>query len=163
MTAVEVNAGGAVVKLRRPWVVGALSLIPFYWVFWYYAVNREMRDFGRSRSDAALGESKPGLSVVAVTAGSLVVIPWIVSVWRAVKRIEACERIAGSRPESSALILCLLIGASLISWVGVFVGTGALALILTYSGIPAAMVASALMQRRLTRVWAGVERPLTAE
>ena len=66
MTAVEVNAGGAVVKLRRPWVVGALSLIPFYWVFWYYAVNREMRDFGRARGNAALGESKPGLSVVAV-------------------------------------------------------------------------------------------------
>jgi len=154
MTAVEVNAGGAVVKLRRPWVVGALSLIPFYWVFWYYAVNREMRDFGRARGDAALGESRPGLSVVAVTAGSLVVVPWIVSVWRAVRRIEACERIAGSRPESSALVLCLLVGASLIGWVGVFLGHGAVALILTYSGIPLGIAATVLMQQRLTRLWA---------
>jgi len=154
MTAVEVNAGGAVVKLRRPWVVGALSLIPFYWVFWYYAVNREMRDFGRARGDAALGESRPGLSVVAVTAGSLVVIPWIVSVWHAVRRIEACERLAGSRPESSALVLCLLVGASLIGWVGVFLGHGAVALILTYSGIPLGIAATVLMQQRLTRLWA---------
>ncbi len=158
MTAVEVNAGGAVVKLRRPWVVGALSLIPFYWVFWYYAVNREMRDFGRSRGNAALGESKPGMSVVAVTAGALVVVPWMVSVWRTVRRIEACERIAGSRPESSALVLSLLIGASLVSWVGVFAGHGPVAIALTYIGIPAAMVASALMQRRLTRIWVGVKR-----
>lgn len=101
MTAVEVNAGGAVVKLRRPWVVGARSLIS-----------------------------------------------WIVSVWRSVTRIEACERLDGSRPETSAPVLSLLIGASLVSWVGVFAGQGPVA-------VPPAC---ALMKRRLTRLWVGLER-----
>ena len=154
MAAVEVKVGSAVVKLRRPWVVGALSLIPFYWVFWYYAINREMRDFGRVRSNAPLGESKPAQSAVAVTLGSLVVVPWIVSVWRAVGRIEACERLAGSRPQSSDLIRCLLLGGSLIGWVGFFVGSGAIAAVFAYIGIPATIAASVLMQRRLTRLWA---------
>jgi len=44
MAAVEVNAGGAVVKLRRPWMVGVLSLIPLSllvgastvpWIGWF--------------------------------------------------------------------------------------------------------------------------------
>jgi hypothetical protein len=154
MTAVEVNAGGAVVKLRRPWVVGALSLIPFYWVFWYYAVNREMRDFRRARGNAALRESKPGLSVVAVTVGWIVIVPALLSQWRAVRRIEACERIAGSRPESSALILALLVGASTVPWIGWFMEQGVAAVVVTYSGLPAVIAATVLMQRRLTRLWA---------
>ena len=153
MAAVEVNVGSAVVKLRRPWVVGAFSLIPFYWVFWYYAVNREMRDFGRARSNAALGESKPARSVVGVTAGAIVVVPWIVSLWQAVWRIEACERLTGARRQSSALVLALLLGASLIPWIGVFAGNGVLAIVLTYSGLPAVVAATVLMQRRLTRLW----------
>jgi hypothetical protein len=69
MAAVEVKVGSAVVKLRRPWAVGALSLIPVYWVFWYYAVNREMRDFGRVRRDARLGESstRPASSALVLS------------------------------------------------------------------------------------------------
>jgi hypothetical protein len=154
VAAVEVKVGRAAVKLRRPWVVGALSLIPFYWVYWYYAINREMRDFGRARGNAQLGESKPARSVVAVTAGALVMVPWIVSVWRSVRRIEACERLAGARPASSALVLCLLLGGSLAAWIGAFVGHGAIGIVLAYVGIPATIAASVLMQIRLTRLWA---------
>jgi len=73
MTAVEVNAGGAVVKLRRPWV-GARAL-----------------PTGRCVADR-LG-----------------------------------------RP---------------------VLGHGAVALILTYSGIPLGIAATVLMQQRLTRLWA---------
>ena len=51
-------------------------------------------------------------------------------------------------------MLCLLVGASLIGWVGVFLGHGAVALILTYSGIPLGIAATVLMQQRLTRLWA---------
>jgi hypothetical protein len=153
MAAVEVSAAGAVVKLRRPWAVGALSLIPFYWYFWYYQINREMRDYGRARDNARLAESRPGRSLLATTLGSLVLVPQLLSLWHAVRRIEACERITGSRPTGSDLVLGLVVAACLLPWVGAFMGTGAAALAVTFAGWPAAIAFTVLMQRRLTRLW----------
>jgi hypothetical protein len=156
MAAVEVHVGSPVVKLRRPWVVGALSLIPFYWVFWYYAINREMRDFGRARGDAALGESKPALSVFAVTLGAIVVIPWVVSLLRTIDRIDDCGRLAGARPEPSRLAVALMIGASCVPFISVFMTPGVAATIVSFSGLPAVLAGTALLQRRLTRFWSAV-------
>jgi hypothetical protein len=153
MAAVEVNFGRAVVKLRRPWVVGALSLIPFYWVFWYYAVNREMRDFGRARGDAALRESRPARSVLAVTLGAFVVVPWVVSWLRTIKRVAACERIAGHRPERSTLVVALMAGGTFVPWIGAFMSPGIAATVVSYSGVLVAIAATVLIQRRLTRLW----------
>jgi hypothetical protein len=153
MAAVEVNVGSAVVKLRRPWVVGALSLIPFYWVFWYYAVNREMRDFGGARGDEDLGETRPWLSVIAVTIGALAIVPPIVSEWRAVQRIGACESLAGGPRGKSVLTLGLLVGAWL-AGLAVGVISAPLAMIAAFCGWVVAFVgATVLMQRRLTRLW----------
>jgi hypothetical protein len=155
MTAVEVNVGSAVVKLRRPWVVGALSLIPFYWVFWYYAVNREMRDFGRARGDVDLGETKPWLSVVAVTIGSILVVPNLISECRAVLRVEACERLAGTPRTSSVLIFVLLVGAWLAGLAIGFMGLSLPLLAVCLVGLSAFIAATVLLQRRLNGLWAG--------
>src|SRR5262245_7884241 len=151
MAAVEVNVGSAVVKLRRPWVVGALSLIPFYWVFWYYAVNREMRDFGRARGDADLGQSQPWVSVLAVTIGALVFVPSLWSECRAVLRVEACERLAGTPRTSSALIFVLLVGASLAGLAVGFLGLSLPLVAVSLIGLSAFIAATVLLQRRLTR------------
>jgi hypothetical protein len=153
MAAVEVSASGAVVKLRRPWTVGALSLVPFYWFVWYYRVNREMRDYGRARGDARLGESRPGRSVLAVTLGSLVIVPQVLSLWHAMRRIEACERIAGSASEGVAPALSLVIAACLLPLVGTAMGAGAAALAVTFAGCAALIAVTVLMQRRLSRLW----------
>jgi hypothetical protein len=150
-------------KLRRPWVVGALSLIPFYWLFWFYAVNREMRDHGRERGDRALAGTRPWLSVLAVTLGGLVLVPPLVSEWRTVRRIEASERLAGTPVGPTSLTLCLVVGASAFSWAGVIVPSTAVALTLLLLGMAALIAASVLMQQRLTRLWAAVAQPAVAQ
>jgi hypothetical protein len=150
-------------KLRRPWVVGALSLIPFYWLFWFYAVNREMRDYGRQRGDAGLAKVKPALSVLAVTLGWFVIVPPLVSQWRTVLRIDASERVAGSRSAGTSPIVCLLIGSFLVSWAGLIVAHALIALALSLLGVVATIAATVLMQRRLTRLWAAVGQPAVAQ
>ena len=150
-------------KLRRPWVVGALSLIPFYWLFWFYAVNREMRDYGRAHGDARLAKVKPALSVLAVTLGWFVIFPPLVSQWRTVLRIDASERLAGSRSGGTALIVALLIGAFLLSWSGLLVADGAIVLALRFVGIVATIAATVLMQQRLTQLWTAVTQPVGAQ
>jgi hypothetical protein len=150
-------------KLRRPWVVGALSLIPFYWLFWYYAINREMRHFGRQRGDARLANVKPAVSVLAVTLGWFVVVPPLVSQWRTVLRIDASERVAGARSTGTPLIVSLLIGSFLVSWAGLIVEHGAAALALSVIGVAGTIAATVLMQQRLTRLWTAVAQPASAQ
>jgi hypothetical protein len=68
-----------------------------YWLFWYYRINREMRDFGASRLDAQLAASRPWRSVLAVTVGRLAVVPPLVSPPRCVERTAMTERLATGR------------------------------------------------------------------
>ena len=118
-------------KLRRPWLVGALSLIPFYWPCWYYLVNREMRDFGSVRGDAELGTSRPGRSVLAVTA-AVTPLLWALSVAFAVPW-------TGAVVTSIALAAVTLVVAAEIALIGITV----------------------VVQRRLTRLWETVGQPVT--
>jgi hypothetical protein len=105
-------------KLRNPLGVLGLSIITIgiYYVFWWYFINREMRDFGRARN-ADLGQS-PGNSVLAVTLGWIIIVPAIVSMWRTSDRIQRSEELAGvERPASGPIIFILLL---LIGPVGVW-------------------------------------------
>jgi hypothetical protein len=109
---------GATAKLRNPLGVVGLSIITIgiYYVFWWYFINREMRDFGRARN-ADLGQS-PGNSVLAVTLGWIIIVPAIVSMWRTSDRIQRTEELAGvERPASGPIIFILLL---LIGPVGVW-------------------------------------------
>lgn len=150
-------------KLRRPWVVGVLSLIPFYWLFWYYAVNREMRDYGRARGDARLAKVKPALSVLAVTLGWFVIVPPLVSQWRTVLRLDTSERAAASRSAGTPLILALLVGSFLLTWSGLVVADAAMLLALRFVGLVGAIAATVLIQRRLTRLWTIVTEPAAVQ
>src|SRR6187551_2714733 len=109
---------GATAKLRNPLGVVALSIITIgvYYFFWWYFINREMRDFGRARN-ADLGQS-PRNSVLAVTLGWIISVPAIVSMWRTSYRIQRTEEVAGvERPASGPIIFILLL---LIGPVGVW-------------------------------------------
>ena len=66
-------------KLRNPLGVVGLSIITIgiYYIFWWYFINREMRDFGRARG-TDLGQN-PGNSVLAITLGALIIVPAIVT------------------------------------------------------------------------------------
>jgi uncharacterized protein DUF4234 len=104
---------GARAKLRNPLGVVGLSLITLgiYYFFWWYFINREMRDLGRARG-TDLGQN-PGNSVLAVTLGALIIVPAIVSMWRTSDRIQRSQEVAGVERGANGpiiFILLLLIG-----------------------------------------------------
>ena len=101
------------VKLRNPLGVVGLSIITIgiYYAFWWYFINREMRDLGRARN-VDLGQS-PGNSVLALTLGWLIVVPAIVTLWRTSDRIQRTQETAGVERGANGpiiFILLLLIG-----------------------------------------------------
>ena len=71
----QIAGTDATAKVRNPLGVVGLSLITIgiYFFFWWYFINREMRDLGKARG-VDLGES-PGNSVLAVTLGALIIVP----------------------------------------------------------------------------------------
>jgi hypothetical protein len=98
------------VKLRNPLGVVGLSIITIgiYYVFWWYFINREMRDFGRARN-TDLGQS-PGNSVLALTLGAIIIVPAIVTLWRTSDRIQRSQETAGvDRGANGPIIFVLLL------------------------------------------------------
>jgi hypothetical protein len=73
-----------------------LSIITLgiYALFWWYFINREMRDLGRSRDVRDLGES-PGLSAVAHWLGAWIIVPYIWTAVTTCKRIQKAQRLVG--------------------------------------------------------------------
>src|SRR4051795_9095732 len=100
-------------KLRSPWAPALLPLITLgiYAIFWYYFINREMRDYGRANNTDELGDS-PGMSVLAVTLGALIIVPAVISVINTFKRLQTAQRMAGIEPQANgwlAVVMALLI------------------------------------------------------
>jgi hypothetical protein len=99
-------------KVRNPWGVLGLLLITLgiYGIFWWYYINREMRDYGHA-TGYDLGQN-PTNSVLAVFPGGLIIVPALISYWNGTKRAQAAQRVAGVPPLSGwiALILFVLIG-----------------------------------------------------
>jgi hypothetical protein len=107
---VAIAGTGSRAKLRNPLGVVGLSIITLgvYYAFWWYFINREMRDFGRARG-TDLGQN-PGNSVLALTLGALVIVPAIVTLWRTCDRIQRAQETAGvDRPASGPIIFILLL------------------------------------------------------
>jgi hypothetical protein len=103
-------AGNSTAKVRNPLGVVGLSIITIgiYFFFWWYFINREMRDFGRARN-IDLGQN-PGNSVLAVSLGALIIVPAIVSEWRTSDRIQRTQEVAGvDRPANGPIIFILLL------------------------------------------------------
>jgi hypothetical protein len=90
-----VMPNGARAKVRDEGLVllwHVLTLGIYNW-FWYYRINREMRDFGRAHGDDQLADSNPVLSILAVTIGGLLIVPPIVSWWKCTGRIRRMQRL----------------------------------------------------------------------
>jgi hypothetical protein len=136
-----VEVRGARVRVRGLWTVAVLLVVTagIYYLVWYYRVNRELRDYGRS-----LGPPNPLdvdllRTMLAVTIGSLVIVPGAVSVARTFDRIVRAERLSGGeRPLSVRVglvlfVLALVLGsASLLpiaTWVTLTLSVAALALL----------------------------------
>jgi len=91
---VPIRGGNAQVKLRNPVNTALLSLIPFYALFWWYYINREMADLGKARGTAELGDS-PATSVLAIVPGAFILVPPFVTYWTTNGRILKSQALAG--------------------------------------------------------------------
>ena len=100
---VQITDRGRTAKIRNPWAVALLSIITLgiYYLVWYYKINREMSAWGdQNKVDIGLS---PGMSVLAVTIGALLVVPPFVSVWGTGKRMQLSQRCAGVHGGSGLL------------------------------------------------------------
>jgi Domain of unknown function (DUF4234)/Short C-terminal domain len=93
---VRLKGGTGFVKVRSPvWVVvWTVLTLGIYGAYWWYQVNREMRDLGRIHSRPELGDS-PGTSLLAVTLGALIIVPPFVSLYKGCQRVQAAQDLAG--------------------------------------------------------------------
>jgi hypothetical protein len=91
-----IKGGDARVTLRNPVNSAIFDLITLgiYGLYWYYQVNREMADLGRARGTTELGEN-PTNSLLALIPGGFVIVPAVISMWNACKRVMAAQRLAG--------------------------------------------------------------------
>jgi hypothetical protein len=110
---IQIAGTGSTAKIRNPLGTVGLTLITIgiYYFFWWYFINREMRDLGRARN-TDLGQN-PGNSVLAITLGALIVVPAIVTMWTTSDRVERAQEVAGIERRVSGpiiFILLLLIG-----------------------------------------------------
>jgi hypothetical protein len=74
-------------------VVWTVLTLGVYGAYWWYQVNREMRDLGRVDARPGLGDS-PGTSLLAVTLGALLIVPPFVSLYRGCQRVQAAQEVA---------------------------------------------------------------------
>ena len=101
---------GSKAKIRSPvWVVvwSVLTLGIYAW-FWWYFINREMRDLGRARGTEELGDN-PTLSALAVSLGALILVPPFVSFYGTGKRIQAAQRITQGREDYNGWVSLVLL------------------------------------------------------
>jgi hypothetical protein len=80
-------------KVRNALGPIGLSLITLgiYGIFWYYFINKELAELGKARGTDQLGEN-PGMSVLAVTLGALIIVPAFVSLWGTWKRQDNARK-----------------------------------------------------------------------
>ncbi len=107
---VKIPGTEATAKIRNLFAVALLPFITFliYNFYWWYQINRELRDYGRAKGTAELGDS-PGKSLLAVTLGALVIIPALVSNYRGFKRVQAAQRLTGVEPLNGWIGLILFV------------------------------------------------------
>lgn len=107
---VQIPGAGTTAKIRSPF---APALLPFitlliYLFFWWYYINRELKDFGKAKGSTELGDS-PGKSVLAITLGALIIVPAILSTINTFKRVQAAQRLAGIDPLNGWIGLILYV------------------------------------------------------
>jgi hypothetical protein len=92
-------------KHRNPflvWLVWPFITLGIYHLVWWYKINREVRDFDRRINVS------PGVAVLALFPGFLLIVPPFVSVYRTGARIRRAQQAAGVQASVSPGIGLLL-------------------------------------------------------
>lgn len=97
-------------KVRNPWGVLALSLVTLgiYQCFWWYFVNRELRDLGRANEVSELGDN-PALSALANGLGAFTL--YVTTVWTFVagtKRVQRAQVLVGQDDTLNGWLMLLI-------------------------------------------------------
>lgn len=88
---------GAGFQVRNPVAEWLLCLfVPFYGLFWYYRLCKEIGEWSGGRI-----HTSPGTSLLAVTLGGMVVVPAIISINGTMNRLRQCQQMAGVEPRAS--------------------------------------------------------------
>jgi hypothetical protein len=93
-------------KKRDPLGVLGLSVITLgiYWFYWYYKINDEIRRYEKDDS------VRPGIALLAITLGWIIIVPPFISVYNTSKHIIRMEEKVGvSQTLSPALNIVLLL------------------------------------------------------
>jgi hypothetical protein len=116
---VPIRGTSAQIKLRNPVNTALLSLIPFYALFWWYYINKEMVDLGKARGTDALGDS-PGTSVLALFPGGIIIVPALLSYWNTNGRILHAQALAnvpaGEQINQAVSFILLIVFAPIGIW-----------------------------------------------
>jgi hypothetical protein len=116
---VPIRGGGAQVKLRNPVNTALLSLIPFYALFWWYYINKEMAELGKARGTAELGDS-PATSVLAIVPGCFIIVPPFITYWTTNGRILKSQALsnvpAGEQMNQAVAFILLIVFAPIGIW-----------------------------------------------
>ena len=96
---VQIPGASSTAKIRNPIAVAIFAVITLgiYVLYWWYAANREMADYGRAQGTSELGDS-PGKSTLALFPGGLIVVP---AIWTSVttfQRVQKAQQIVGQAP-----------------------------------------------------------------
>jgi len=86
-----VTIEGQQFKKRSPWGAWGLAIVTLgiYGFVWYYKINDEARRYLRDDT------IKPGISVLAVVLGWVIIVPPFVSYYRTAERVSKMEANAG--------------------------------------------------------------------
>lgn len=85
------------------WLIWPLITLGIYHLVWYYKVNREARDFDHRI------EVQPGMAVVAIALGWILIVPPFISVFNTGDRIARMQRAAGMQPTCNPWIGLILV------------------------------------------------------
>jgi hypothetical protein len=142
-------------KVQSPAALVGLSVVTLgaYLLVWYHRVNREMRDLGRAHGDPVLAMSRPANSVWALLAGSVVVVPTIVSIVGATERLRRCERLVARRTGSGTTVAGLVSAALATGFGAAFSTASSTAPVLAVVSAALWLTAAATFQRRLNALW----------
>jgi hypothetical protein len=107
-------------KIRSPVAVAILTFVTvfIYLFFWWYFINREMADYGKQRGTTELGDN-PTKSVLAISLGLLVIVPFVWTIVTTFKRLQALQRLTGDAQPINGwigLILAVVIEPALFGY-----------------------------------------------
>jgi hypothetical protein len=89
---------GKIRNIVLVWLVWPFLTLGIYHLVWWYKINREVRDVGADI------EVSPGIAVVAITLGALIIVPPFVSIYRTGERIGRVQTAAGMQVSCSGII-----------------------------------------------------------